>query len=67
MKIKINDEIKEFEFNKINLNELLEKLNIDQKYSVIAINFDCITKSKYQETEIKDGDEIEILSPMQGG
>jgi sulfur carrier protein len=67
MKIKINDKAYEFEFNQISLIDLLERLNINSKYNVIAINFECISKSKYSEIEIKDGDEIEILSPMQGG
>ena len=49
------------------LNKLLDELNIEQQYNVIAVNFECIQKSKYNEIEIKDGYEIEILSPMQGG
>ena len=47
MKIKINGEEKSFEYKKIFLNKLLEKLNIDSKYNVIAVNYECIKKSKY--------------------
>ncbi len=67
MKIKINSEEKLFDCEKISLNELLKKFNIDEKYNVVAVNYECIKKSQYSDTEIKDGDEIEILSPMQGG
>ena len=67
MKIKINGKETFRECERIFLNKLLDELNIEQQYNVIAVNFECIQKSKYNEIEIKDGYEIEILSPMQGG
>ncbi len=67
MRIKINGEEKFFERKEIILSNLLSDLNIDQQYNVIAVNYECIKKTQYDKTEIKDGDEIEILSPMQGG
>ena len=67
MKIKINGEEKLLECEAISLKELLEKFNIEQKYNVIAVNYECIKKSQYSEIEIRESDEIEILSPMQGG
>lgn len=33
----------------------------------IAINEHFVAKSQYPTTPLKDGDRIEILSPMQGG
>ena len=33
----------------------------------IAVNSVFVPKSAYESTELKNGDEVEILSPMQGG
>ncbi len=66
MEIKINGEKKIIE-NNLSLAELLKHFNIDDKYNVIAVNYLVIAKEKYDSYRIENNDEIEILSPMQGG
>jgi len=66
MKISINAEIKEFDKDSLTIQELLEKIDYG-KGIAIALNETFILKTKYQETTIKDGDRLDILSPVQGG
>jgi len=66
MKVSINGEIKEFDRDSLTIQELLEIINYG-KGIAIALNETFILKTKYQETTIKDGDRLDILSPVQGG
>jgi len=66
MKISINGEIKEFDRDSMTIQELLEIIDYG-KGIAIALNETFILKTKYQETTIKDGDRLDILSPVQGG
>ncbi len=49
------------------LDALLRELDYEDTHVAIAVNFDVIPKSRWAETELKAGDEIEIISPRQGG
>jgi len=66
MKVSINGEIKEFDRDSMTIQELLEIIDYG-KGIAIALNETFILKTKYQETTIKDGDRLDILSPVQGG
>jgi len=66
MKISLNGEIKEFDRNSLTIQELLEIIDYG-KGIAIALNETFILKTKYQDTMIKDGDRLDILSPVQGG
>jgi sulfur carrier protein len=66
MKISINGEIKEFDKDYMTIQELLELIDYGKGIAV-ALNETFILKTKYQETTIKDGDRLDILSPVQGG
>jgi len=66
MKISINGEIKEFDRDSLTIQELLEIIDYG-KGIAIALNETFVLKTKYQETTIKDGDRLDILSPVQGG
>ncbi len=66
MKISINGEIKEFDKDSMTIQELLELIDYGKGIAV-ALNETFILKTKYQETTIKDGDRLDILSPVQGG
>ena len=50
-----------------NLQQLLDNLNPGSNSFAIAINEIFIPKSNYAVTELNNGDQLEILSPMQGG
>ena len=66
MTISINGEIKELNEEILTIKELLEKMNYSKGIAV-ALNETFVLKTKYEETTIKDGDRLDILSPVQGG
>jgi len=50
-----------------NIQALLTELDYAGTHFAIAVNFDVLPKSRWAETQLKDGDEIEIITPRQGG
>lgn len=68
MKIKINGEEKAFN-NELNLKELIEyELNsAEPKGVAVALNYNIVPKQRWNETKVKDNDEIEIVQAVQGG
>lgn len=50
-----------------NIQTLLTELDYAGTHFAIAVNFDVLPKSRWAETQLKDGDEIEIITPRQGG
>ena len=49
------------------LSEYLSNANYDPRTIVIEINEEIISKNQYDDTIIRDGDIIEIISFMGGG
>jgi sulfur carrier protein len=49
------------------VDALLGELEYEGSHFAIALNYDVIPKSKWAETPLKGGDEIEIITPRQGG
>jgi sulfur carrier protein len=49
------------------LDALLSELEYEGTHLAIAVNYDVIPRTKWSETVLKDGDEVEILTPRQGG
>lgn len=50
-----------------NFPSLLEELGYTQSTFAIAINEQFIPRSAYSDVQLKEGDRIELLVPMQGG
>lgn len=46
---------------------LLSELDYEGTHVAIAVNFDVLPKSRWADTTLKNGDEIEIITPRQGG
>ena len=46
---------------------LLGELDYEGIHFAIAVNYDVVPKSRWAETMLKAGDEIEIITPRQGG
>lgn len=69
MKLTINGETQNFdlECDKINLQAFLTESLYKTNDAAVAINLTFVPKSKYSECYLKDGDDIEIVVPMQGG
>jgi len=51
----------------ISLADALPILKIDTEMAAIAINNIFVPRSQYLDTLLQDGDQLEIVTPMQGG
>ena len=49
------------------VSQLLEVLEYNEKRVEVALNYNIVSKSKYGNTEISDGDTIEIVRFVGGG
>ncbi len=47
--------------------ELVQSLGYEGDYFAVARNLVCIQRAHYGEMLLQDNDDIEILTPMQGG
>ena len=65
MRVTINGEAREI--NASSVDALLRELEYEGTHFAIALNYDVLPKSRWAETPIKTGDEIEIITPRQGG
>jgi sulfur carrier protein len=46
---------------------LLRELDYEGAFLVVAVNHDVVQRRRWDEVEIKPGDQIEIVTPRQGG
>ena len=46
---------------------LLEELEYEGTFLVVAVNHDVVQRRRWEEVELKPGDRIEIVTPRQGG
>jgi len=65
MRVTVNGEEREIAASSV--DSLLSELDYEGTHFAIALNYDVVPKSRWAETEIKSGDEIEIITPRQGG
>jgi sulfur carrier protein len=65
MRVTVNGE--EREIASSHLDALLGELEYEGNHFAIALNYDVLPKSRWAQTELKHGDEIEIITPRQGG
>jgi thiamine biosynthesis protein ThiS len=49
------------------VQDLLVKLGYETDSVAVALNNTFVSRSKYIECQLTDGEELEILLPMQGG
>ena len=66
IKISVNGDIKEINED-LNITQLIEVLDYKIKGFAVAVNMTFISIAEYKKTIIKEGDKIDILSPVQGG
>ncbi|UWU94662.1 sulfur carrier protein ThiS [Bradyrhizobium sp. CB1015] len=55
------------EVSAASVEALLAELDYEGSHFAIALNYDVVPKSRWAETSLKAGDEIEIITPRQGG
>lgn len=67
MKIKVNG--KPYELDRIRtVSQVLKHFEVDQPNGIaVALNLNVVKRTELETTEIKDGDEIEIIRAVQGG
>ena len=65
MRVTVNGEQREISAGSV--DALLSELEYEGTHFAIALNYDVVPKSRWAETPLKAGDEIEIITPRQGG
>ena len=65
MRVIVNGEPREIRASRV--DALLGELEYEGNHFAIALNFDVLPRAKWAETPLKSGDEIEIITPRQGG
>jgi sulfur carrier protein len=65
MRVIVNGEHREIAASHV--DSLLRELDYEGTHFAIALNFDVVPRSRWAETPLRNGDEIEIITPRQGG
>jgi sulfur carrier protein len=65
MRVTVNGEVREISASHV--DALLRELDYEGSHFAIALNYDVLPRSRWAETELKSGDDIEIITPRQGG
>jgi sulfur carrier protein len=65
MRVTVNGEQREIASRSV--DALLGELEYEGTHFAIALNYDVLPKSQWSQTPLKSGDEIEIITPRQGG
>jgi sulfur carrier protein len=65
MRVTVNGEQRDI--RSMRVDALLSELEYEGTHFAIALNYDVLPKSRWAETPLKSGDEIEIITPRQGG
>ena len=65
MQVTVNGERREI--SSASVDALLGELDYEGTHFAIAVNYDVVPKRAWAETLLKHGDEIEIITPRQGG
>jgi sulfur carrier protein len=65
MRVTVNGETRDIAATSV--DALLRELDYEGTHFAIAVNYDVVPKRAWPETQLKTGDEIEIITPRQGG
>ena len=65
MRVIVNGEQREIASGSV--DALLGELEYEGTHFAIAVNYDVLPRSQWAQTPLKNGDEIEIITPRQGG
>ena len=65
MRVMINGEPREI--SAASIDALLRELDYAGTHFAIAVNYDVVPRSRWSDTALCSGDEIEIITPRQGG
>jgi len=65
MRVTVNGEPREI--SSASVAALLGELDYEGTHFAIALNYDVVPRSRWADAFLKNGDEIEIITPRQGG
>jgi sulfur carrier protein len=65
MRVTVNGEQREI--SSASVEALLSELEYEGTHFAIALNYDVLPRTKWAQTRLNSGDEIEIITPRQGG
>ena len=65
MRVTVNGEQREITSSSV--DALLGELEYEGTHFAIALNYDVLPRSRWAQTPLRNGDEIEIITPRQGG
>jgi sulfur carrier protein len=65
MRVTVNGEQREIASRSV--EALLSELEYEGTHFAIAVNYDVLPRSQWAQAQLKNGDEIEIITPRQGG
>jgi sulfur carrier protein len=65
MRVTVNGEPRDISAGHV--DALLRELDYEGSHFAIALNYDVLPRSRWAETPLKPGDDIEIITPRQGG
>ena len=65
MRVTVNGEPREIASSSV--DALLGELEYEGTHFAIALNYDVLPKSRWAQTPLRNGDQIEIITPWQGG
>jgi sulfur carrier protein len=65
MRVTVNGEPREI--TSVRVDSLLSELEYEGTHFAIAVNYDVLPRSRWAQTPLQAGDEIEIITPRQGG
>jgi sulfur carrier protein len=65
MRVIVNGEPREIASRSV--DTLLSELEYEGTHFAIALNYDVLPRAKWAATPLRNGDEIEIITPRQGG
>jgi sulfur carrier protein len=65
MRVIVNGEQREIAAASV--DALLRELEYEGTHFAVALNYDVLPRNRWAHTQLKNGDEIEIITPRQGG
>jgi sulfur carrier protein len=66
VKLKVNGEVREVP-DGLTVQQVLDRLGFTQRSFAVARNLEFVPRGDYAATVLKDNDELEIVTPRQGG
>ena len=67
MQLTINGKARSFDIAQMNTAQLVEQLELVGKRLAIELNGEIVPRSQFEQTQLADGDKLEIVGAVGGG